>query len=243
MLGKEMLDRERDKPERCFSIQIPESIQELKKALSVLPQLSSHPKPGCLGETCVFFAVIGAVEGRYRLHMIRNNPDHATVPQLSVQDAIDGIKQVPIDPATCLNWIIKQGVVPESDCPYIGVPQGGHVLKEGRLSMVNGYRFINPGGDRVEGIVEEIMEGGPIVGIISYQSEYLHAVMLIGGVYKDDRVDEYVIQNSWGTGWEEDGRGLVPISYLVGAYVPVSGRQHCLAACNEQATNKRRLET
>ncbi|XP_073261774.1 uncharacterized protein [Populus alba] len=181
------------KKRKLFSIQIPESIQELKKALSVLPQLSSHPKPGCLGETCVFFAVIGAVEGRYRLHMIRNNPDHATVPQLSVQDAIDGIKQVPIDPATCLNWIIKQGVVPESDCPYIGVPQGGHVLKEGRLSMVNGYRFINPGGDRVEGIVEEIMEGGPIVGIISYQSEYLHAVMLIGGVYKDDRVDEYVI--------------------------------------------------
>jgi hypothetical protein len=61
--------------------------------------------------------------------MIRNDPDHVTVPQLSVQDAIDGIKEVPIDPATCLNWIIKQGVVPESDCPYTGVPQGGHALK------------------------------------------------------------------------------------------------------------------
>ncbi|KAG6790849.1 hypothetical protein POTOM_007018 [Populus tomentosa] len=251
-----------------FSIQIPESIQELKKALYVVPQLSSHPKPGCFGglfssldkllqritprchqtkkveewswrlaqlnilpevrsqghfETCVFFAVIGAVEGRYRLHVIRKDPDHATVPQLSVQDAIDGIKQVPIDPATCFNWIIKQGLVPEFDCRYIGVPQGGHVLKEGRLSVVNGYRFINPGGERAEGIVEEIMKGGPIVGIISYKSKYLHAVMLIGGVYKDDLVDAYVIQNSWGTGWEEDGRGLVPISYLVEAYVPVLG--------------------
>jgi hypothetical protein len=45
--------------------------------------------------------------------------------------------------------------------------------------------------------------------------------MLIGGVSKDDHLDEYVIQNSWGTGWEDDGRGLVPISYLVGAYIPV----------------------
>ena len=58
------------------------------------------------------------------------------------------------------------------------------------------------------------------MGVISY-SGFLHAVMLIGGVSKDDHLDEYVIQNSWGTGWEDDGRGLVPISYLVGAYIPV----------------------
>jgi hypothetical protein len=32
-----------------FSIQIPKRIQELKKALYAVPQLSSHPKPGCLG--------------------------------------------------------------------------------------------------------------------------------------------------------------------------------------------------
>jgi hypothetical protein len=89
--------------------------------------------------------------------------------------------------------------------------------------VVNSYHFINLRGECAEGIVREIMEGGPIVGIISYKSEYFHAVMLIGGVYKDDHVDEYVIQNSWGTGWEEDGRGLVPISDLVGAYVPVLG--------------------
>jgi hypothetical protein len=85
---------------------------------------------------------------------------------------------------------------------------------------VNSYRNINPGGECAEGIVKEIMEGGPIVGVISY-SGFLHAVMLIGGVSKDDHLDEYVIQNSWGTGWEDDGRGLVPISYLVGAYIPV----------------------
>ena len=85
--------------------------------------------------------VIGAVEGRYRLCMIRNNADHMTVTQLSVQDGIDGIKQVPIDPATCFNWIIKQGVVPESDCPYIGVPQGGHALKVNIIIIVLVYYF------------------------------------------------------------------------------------------------------
>jgi len=60
--------------------------------------------------------------------MIRNNPDHETVPQLSVQDCIDGIQEVPIHPARCLDWIIEHGIVPEHDWPYIGEPQRGHVL-------------------------------------------------------------------------------------------------------------------
>lgn len=190
--------------------------------LSILPEVRSqgHYK------TCVFFAVIGAVEGRYRLWMIMNKADHVTVPQLSVQDGIYGTKQVPIDPAIFFNWIVEHGVVPESDCPYTGLRQGGHVLEEGRLSVVNGYRIINLGEESAENIVAEIMEGGPIVGILLYKPDwhavsFLHAVMLIGGVYKDERVDKYVIQNSWGPDWEEDGRGLVPISDLVEAYVPV----------------------
>jgi len=77
--------------------------------------------------------------------------------------------------------------------------------------VVNGYRIINPGEEHAERIVAEIMEGGPIVGIISYQPEYWHAVTLIGGVYKDDRVDNCVIQNFWGTGWEEDVEAYVPV--------------------------------
>lgn len=187
---------------------------------NILPEVRSQGHY----RTCVFFAVIGAVEGRYRLHMIRNNPDHETVPQLSVQDCIDGIQEVPIDPARCLDWIIEHGIVPEHDWPYIGEPQGGHVLGGGRTSVVNGYRIIiQPGEEHAERIVEEIMEGGPIVGILSFPPDFWHAVILIGGVYKDDRVDNYVIQNSWGAGWEEDGRGLVPISCLVEAYVPVLG--------------------
>ncbi|KAL9403131.1 hypothetical protein Peur_000103 [Populus x canadensis] len=190
--------------------------------LSILPEVRSQDHY----KTCVFFAVIGAVEGRYRLWMIMNKADHVTVPQLSVQDGIYGTKQVPIDPAIFFNWIVEHGVVPESDCPYTGLPQGGHALEEGRLSVVNGYRIINPGEESAENIVAEIMEGGPIVGILLYEPDwhavsFLHAVMLIGGVYKDERVDKYVIQNSWGPDWEEDGRGLVPISDLVEAYVPV----------------------
>ncbi|KAL7107446.1 hypothetical protein ACP275_06G055400 [Erythranthe tilingii] len=125
-----------------------------------------------------------------------------------------------------LAYAKRNGVCLQKDYPYTGVFQKDHVIpqEEARRAIDNGHlviarircfsSFNNFIGKRVymKDPYERNME------------EYVHFVVIIGYV-KEGRDDYYIVQNSWGKDWSDEGKAKVaasqldPKTYVKGVYV------------------------
>lgn len=172
--------------------------------------------------SCVTFAIAGALESSYAR---RNNRVIKDFAEQQLVNCITGFTcATGTSRETALDYCVETGVTTEANIPYTAIPATCVENQRPLYNAVN-WGYVNPNRDipTVEQLKSALCEYGPIaVGIFSTGafSSYTngvfnegvqgrgsnHAIVLVGW---DDNKGAWLIKNSWGTSWGENGYAWV----------------------------------
>ena len=157
--------------------------------------------------SCWAFSAIGAVEGVYNIE--KNCPvcNKDLAEQQLVSD--DGVCCGGCGncnggwPHLALDYIKRIGVVPEECFPYRAYEVRCNLCSgwEGKVVKISKFGRISSNMDEIK---RAIICKGPL-SVASMKWE--HAVVLVG---YDDEKRVWIIRNSWGSNWEDNGYGYIP---------------------------------
>jgi hypothetical protein len=168
--------------------------------------ITAVTKQGCAD--CWAHAAVGATEAQVNLYYNR----HLDL-NLSEQEALSCSGSGSCSggsPGGVLAYIADNGIVDEQCFPYSGTdePCGNKCLTPAELVKIDSSELINP-YDGEENIKRQLIDQGPL----SFgQRSWWHCIVLVG--YDRDDIDGeviWIIKNSWGTDWGDDGYGYIKV--------------------------------
>ncbi|MGB5279504.1 MAG: C1 family peptidase, partial [Gammaproteobacteria bacterium] len=184
--------------------------------------ITAVTEQGCAD--CWAHAAVGATEAQVNLFYNR----HLDL-DLSEQEALSCSGSGSCSggsPGGVLAYIADNGIVDEDCFPYSGTdePCANRCLTPEELIKIDSSELINP-YDGEENIKRKLIDQGPLA---FGQRSWWHCIVLVG--YDRDDIDDetiWIIKNSWGTDWGEDGYGYIKVPlddiYLTYAlYSPVT---------------------
>lgn len=165
---------------------------------------------------CVAFATVAAIESRLAIARDEADPAH----DLSEAALYFGGGRTCAQgwwPEAALGYARTHGLGSEGDFPYPGTDVPGRDIPP--LAWVTGWESAGTSAQRRKALAYR----GPVIGILKVYEDFLqygrgiyrhalgefvglHAVAVIG--YDDDQ-GAWIIKNSWGEGWGEDGFGRI----------------------------------
>lgn len=165
---------------------------------------------------CVAFATVAAVESRLAIAQDEADPGH----DLSEAALFFGGGRTCAQgwwPETALGYARTHGVGRESDFPYPGQDAPGQNIPP--VAWVTGWESAGTSAQRRKAIAYR----GPVIAVLKVFEDFLqygrgiyshaageyvglHAVAVVG--YDDDQ-GAWIIKNSWGRSWGEDGFGRI----------------------------------
>lgn len=178
--------------------------------------------------SCVAFAAVGVLETQYKISSLLPNFNIKLSPQ-HLFSCGGGYCDYGWYPDAAASFIQKQGVPDEACAPYISGATGEDIAcrascvdSSQRAVKISGYTAPTRGTDDVE-LVKAALQRGPVVTTLSVYADFMaygggvykhtkgeylggHAISIIG---YDDEKRAYIIRNSWGKEWGEDGFGYV----------------------------------
>ncbi|MCP9262862.1 Cathepsin L, partial [Dirofilaria immitis] len=189
-------------------------------------KLSSNSYPPksnrCQGEcgSCYAFATTAALEAFYKIktngRLFDLSPQN--VLDCTVQYGNNGCKGGIMN--IVFEYAMQYGIATEKDYPYVGDVQRCRWNKQIGIVKDNGYVYIEPGNEKA--LQHAVANYGPVAVAISaskrdfrfYKSGVFshnncgaanHGVLVVG--YGTDRAngDYWIIKNSWGTTWGDEG--------------------------------------
>ncbi|XP_018534910.1 cathepsin O [Lates calcarifer] len=175
--------------------------------------------------SCWAFSVVGAMQS---VHAISGSQ----LEQLSVQQVVDcSFKNEGCNggsPLWALNWLKQTRVklVPQSDYPYKATTGICHFFSQSHDGVaVKNFTAHNFGGQE-EAMMGQLVERGPLAAVVDAVSwqDYLggiiqhhcssqrsnHAVLIVGYDTTGD-IPYWIVQNSWGTTWGNEGYVYIKI--------------------------------
>ncbi|MBO9667414.1 MAG: hypothetical protein J7501_11460 [Bdellovibrio sp.] len=185
--------------------------------------------------SCVAFASIGVLETQYKISSLLPNFNIKLSPQ-NLFACGGGGCDYGWTPGSAVRYIQQNGVPDEACLPYTSGATGLDVACRAscvdapqRSVKIYGYSSPTRGNTDVMGVKQALLRG-PVVTTLSVYADFM---AYAGGVYKhvsgeylgghaisivgyDDTKSAYIIRNSWGLEWGENGFGYV-------AYSDVSG--------------------
>ena len=162
--------------------------------------------------SCWAFSAVGATEALANLYFNQHlDADHFL--DLSEQDVLScsgGGGCNGGSPGTALGYIANTGVVDEGCFPYTASDQpcDNKCSDPTEIIGIHGSEYISP-GDGEENIKRSLIDYGPLnFGIDSWW----HSIVLVGfDKDVDDGATIWILKNSWGTGWGENGYGRIKV--------------------------------
>lgn len=165
---------------------------------------------------CVAFATVAAIESRLAIAQDKADPTH----DLSEAALFFGGGRTCAQgwwPEAALGYARTHGLGREGDFPYPGTDVPGQDIPP--VAWVTGWESAGTSGQRRKALAYR----GPVIAILKVFEDFLHygrgiyryaggeyvglhAVAVVG--YDDDQ-GAWIIKNSWGTSWGEDGFGRI----------------------------------
>lgn len=165
---------------------------------------------------CVAFGTVAVVESRLAIERDEADPDH----DLSEAALFFGAGRTCAQgwwPEAALGYARTRGIGRESDFPYPGHDAPGQDVKP--LAWVTGWENAATSSHRRKAIAYR----GPVVAVLRVYEDFLrygsgiykyaagefvglHCVAVVG---YDDDLGAWIIKNSWGHEWGEDGFGYI----------------------------------
>uniref|UniRef100_UPI0037E9C4CE cathepsin O n=1 Tax=Semicossyphus pulcher TaxID=241346 RepID=UPI0037E9C4CE len=169
--------------------------------------------------SCWAFSVVGAMQS---VHAIGGSP----LEQLSIQQVVDCSSQNNGcnggSPARALSWLkqTREKLVPQSEYPYKAKTGMCHFFAQSHGGIaVRNFTALDFSGQE-EAMMGQLVERGPLAAIVDAVSwqDYLggiiqhhcssqwsnHAVLVVGYNTIGD-IPYWIVQNSWGASWGNDG--------------------------------------
>jgi len=161
--------------------------------------------------SCWAFSAVGAIEGTYNIFNDCPSCDTDLAEQQLVSYGEDENNGKCCDgcgncgggnPHRALNFIKNSGIVDESCYPYLGRNSHCDLCDdwEQRIWKIEKFSRVSPS---TENIKRAIVCKGPLSAA---SLNWGHAVVIVG---YDDEKKAWIIRNSWGTNWGEEGYGYV----------------------------------
>lgn len=186
--------------------------------------VSSVKNQGKCGD-CYAFSALGAIESQYLIHQgVELNLSPSQVVDCSYSEGNDGCDGG-LQPDV-FEYIKKYGIEDTKAYPYNAKDGVCMYNKTNVVLKIRDYKYVYPGIDKLK---QNLVNNGPIsismaasslsfqlyksgiyVNNNCYKNEIDHAILLVGYGSSGD-VDYWIIKNSWGTGWGEDGFGRIAI--------------------------------
>jgi C1A family cysteine protease len=188
--------------------------------------------------SCVAFASVGVLETQYKISSLLPSFNIKLSPQHLFACGGGGCG-FGWTPSSATRFIQQNGVPDEACLPYTSGATGDDVACRAscpdasqRSVKIYGYRNPTRGTTDVMS-VKQALQSGPVVTTLSVYSDFM---AYAGGVYKhvsgeylgghaisiigyDDTKGAYIIRNSWGLEWGENGFGYVAYSDISGVGV------------------------
>ena len=157
---------------------------------------------------CWAFSTVGSLEAMYKIE--KNKPEEN--PDLSEQDLLSCSGAGNCNggfPDRALAYVKQTGVVDENCFPYVGRDIACSKCSGWNSKILKINKIVVP--QDYEDVKRRLVCEGPLVGgfIVTTPNgeDNGHAVVLIG--YDDER-KIWIIKNSWGINWGENGYGYIP---------------------------------
>ncbi len=156
--------------------------------------------------SCWAFSTIGSIEAKYKIEQNNSMTDIDLSEQYLVSDCFKngscngGLNGIALD------YIKNNGTSDEECFEYTGKDSSCNERCSdwnNRLWAIDNYA---PVARSIEEIKRGLICHGPLV---SGSANWGHAVILVGW---NDVEHSWIIKNSWGLGWEDDGYGRIPYS-------------------------------
>lgn len=185
--------------------------------------------------SCVAFAAVGVLETQYNISSLLPNLNLRLSPQ-NLFACGGGYCDYGWYPSSAASFLMKKGVVDEACHPYTSGATGKDVAcnsacadSSQRIFKISGFNTPSRGVLDVQS-VKQALQKGPVMTTLTVYADFM---AYSGGVYKhvtgeqlgghaisiigyDDKDQAFIIRNSWGTEWGENGFGRV-------AYTDTSG--------------------